>query len=214
MISGVSSATSGIASTAHIRRIYSQSADHFETTLAFCVDLSLCNVATGSINLSATGVYITTMCTNPDDFFLYILGLLVEGRNRFARHLRMFLRCFSPKNGSLCWLPTPEQRGLYSDVRNFLMEGNALVPTSDEQAEALLDRGDGGLERDRAWAAGVADLYPLTLHFPDDARVATIAGQWRRRSDGTIEAVFNTQQELAWALVAVGYDRPEVMEAL
>ena len=64
------------------------------------------------------------------------------------------------------------------------------------------------------WAADVADLYPLTLRFPADAQVAVVAGRCRRLPDGTIEATFNTQQELAWALAALGCDRPEVMEVL
>lgn len=130
-------ATSGIASTDHIKRIYSQTADHFETTLAFCANHSLCNVAAGSIKLSATGIQASRTCIKREYLFLHILNLLVEGKNRFARRFRMFLRCFAPSNGSLCWFPTPEQRGLYSDVRNFLMEGDALLPTSDRTGYAM-----------------------------------------------------------------------------
>ena len=58
------------------------------------------------------------------------------------------------------------------------------------------------------------DPYPLALCFPAGAKIATIEGQWRRLPDGTIEARFNTREELAWALVAVGCERSEVMEAL
>lgn len=63
-------------------------------------------------------------------------------------------------------------------------------------------------------AADVADLYPLTLRFPPGAQVAAVAGRWRRLPDGRIETTFSTQQELAWALAAMGCDRPEVMEIL
>jgi hypothetical protein len=90
----------------------------------------------------------------------------------------------------------------------------AVPPSLDEQAGALIDPRDGGPQRAREWAPNVADPYPLTLRFPADAKIATIEGQWQRLPDGTIEAMFDTREELAWALVAVGCDGPEVLEAL
>ena len=90
----------------------------------------------------------------------------------------------------------------------------ASAPALDEQAAPLLGRCDEGSEQARERATGMIGVYPLTLRFPADARVATIAGRWRRLPDGMIEATFNTQEELAWALVAMGCDRPEVMEVL
>ena len=89
----------------------------------------------------------------------------------------------------------------------------ALSPSLDEQVE-MIDRCDGDSQQDRECALNVADLYPLTLHFPADAKIATIEGQWQRLPNGTIEATFNTREELAWALVVVGCDRAEVAEAL
>jgi hypothetical protein len=92
----------------------------------------------------------------------------------------------------------------------------AALPSSlDEQAEVLLiDQRDGGSRQVREWTSNVADPYPLTLRFPADAKIATIEGRWRRLPDGTIEATFNTREELAWALAAAGCGKPEVMEVL
>jgi hypothetical protein len=91
------------------------------------------------------------------------------------------------------------------------------------KADALLARWDGTPEWRQAWAETEARLagttqneshYPLTLHFPSDAKVAVIEGQWQRLPNGVIEATYNTQQELAWSLLAVGIDTPEIREAL
>ena len=64
------------------------------------------------------------------------------------------------------------------------------------------------------WAAAVTGLYPLTLRFPADTRAATIEGKWQRLPNGTIEATYNAQDELAWSLTAVGVDSPEIQRAL
>ena len=90
----------------------------------------------------------------------------------------------------------------------------ALSPSLNERAEVLVEQRDGGSRQARECALNVADPYPLTLHFPAGARIATIEGQWQRLPDGTIEARFNTREELAWALAAVGCDGSEVLEAL
>ena len=90
----------------------------------------------------------------------------------------------------------------------------ALAPALDGQAEVLLDQCDGGPDQAREWMTDVTSPYPLMLRFPPGAKVATVVGRWRRLPDGTIEATFSTQQELAWALAALGCDRPEVLEVL
>ena len=54
--------------------------------------------------------------------------------------------------------------------------------------------------------------YPLTLRFSPCAHVAVPRGKWEREADGSILATFARQSELAWALVASGVDRPEVLE--
>jgi hypothetical protein len=43
--------------------------------------------------------------------------------------------------------------------------------------------------------------YPVTLVWPASALVATIGGQWQRLDDGRIEAVYNSPDELAVAMI-------------
>lgn len=63
-------------------------------------------------------------------------------------------------------------------------------------------------------ALSTKSIYPLTLSFPADAHIAVPEGQWKREPDGAIMATFESQNELAWCLIASGVDRPEVAEAL
>ena len=86
--------------------------------------------------------------------------------------------------------------------------------TTLEELKAQYRREVGDSSQAWEWAADGVSIYPLTLRFPPGAQVAAVAGRWQRLPDGTIEATFNTQEELAWALVALGCDRPEVLEVL
>ena len=60
----------------------------------------------------------------------------------------------------------------------------------------------------------MGDGYPVTMLFPPGAKVATIEGQWQRLANGGIRATYETPAELAWCLLAVGCDDPEVLEVL
>ncbi len=61
--------------------------------------------------------------------------------------------------------------------------------------------------------------YPVALVWPADAKVAVINGQWRRLEDGSIEAVYNDRDELAWCIETTkllrqgGAAAPEVADA-
>lgn len=87
---------------------------------------------------------------------------------------------------------------------------------SDElhmEAERLLTRCDGSPSWEEEWkemearlsaAQGQASRYPVTLVFPPDASVSVVGGQWKRLATGEIQATFNSRQELALCLAAVG----------
>ncbi len=42
--------------------------------------------------------------------------------------------------------------------------------------------------------------FPVTMHWPADAQIAVIGGQWRRLNNGEIEATYNDIEELRFCI--------------
>ena len=64
------------------------------------------------------------------------------------------------------------------------------------------------------WAEDVAGPYPITLRLPRDSKLPAIERNWRRLADGSIEATYDTQEELAWCLAVSGVDSPDICGVL
>lgn len=56
--------------------------------------------------------------------------------------------------------------------------------------------------------------FPTTLVFPATAKVGVVSGQWTKLPDGHIEARYESQEQLALCIAAVGEQNPKVWKAL
>jgi len=117
----------------YVKQEYSRTNQHFEPTIEFLKVLKFLKYSDDIIVLSkTTNNFVENGTVKLNKLKLELVKLLIQRKNRFNKAVTQYLALFSDLNGELVHIPTLDERIVYSNIRNFLIEIEFIMHNINE----------------------------------------------------------------------------------